>query len=78
MHRLKIKEMAQEKGFTMAGLSRKADLNLKTMQAIYRDPYRDIAYSTLSKIAKALEVPIADLIEDFPDAESSRPASPKE
>ena len=67
MQRLKVKEIAQIKGFTMAGLSRKADLNLKTMQAIYRDPYRDVAYSTLVKLAKALEVPLAELVEELPD-----------
>jgi DNA-binding Xre family transcriptional regulator len=69
MQRLKVKEIAQAKGFTMAGLSRKADINLKTMQAIYRDPYRDVAYSTLSKIAKALDASITDLVEDVPGGE---------
>lgn len=67
MQRLRVKEIAQSKSFTMAGLSRKADINLKTMQAIYRDPYRDVAYSTLAKIAKALEVPVTDLVEEVSD-----------
>ena len=67
MQRLKVKEIAQTKGFTMAGLSRKADLNLKTMQAIYHDPYRDVAYSTLAKLAKALDVPLTELVEELPD-----------
>jgi DNA-binding Xre family transcriptional regulator len=67
MQRLRVKEVAQAKGFTMAKLQRAADINLKTIQAIYRDPYRDVAYSTLNKIAKALGVSIADLVEEVPD-----------
>jgi DNA-binding Xre family transcriptional regulator len=64
MLRLRVKEVAQAKGFTMAGLQRAADINLKTLQAIYRDPYRDVAYSTLHKLAKVLGVPITDLVEE--------------
>ena len=67
MLRLRVKEVAQAKGFTMAKLQRAADINLKTIQAIYHDPYRDVAYSTLDKIAKALNVPISDLVEEVPD-----------
>lgn len=67
MLRLRVKEVAQAKGFTMAKLQRAADINLKTIQAIYHDPYRDVAYSTLDKIAKALGVPVSDLIEEVPN-----------
>jgi len=70
MQRLRVKEIAQSKGLTMAKLSRMADINLKTLQAIYRDPYRDVAYSTLSKIAKALEVPITDLVDESSNGET--------
>ncbi len=67
MQRLQVKEVAQAKGFTMARLQRAADINLKTIQAIYRDPYRDVAYSTLNKLAKALGVSVNDLVEEVPD-----------
>jgi DNA-binding Xre family transcriptional regulator len=65
--RLKVKEIAQEKGWTQAKLGRAADINPRTMQGIYHDPYRDVAYSTLLKIAKVLGVEVADLIEEAPD-----------
>ena len=71
MQRLRVKEVALAKGFTMAKLSRMADLNLKTVQAMYHDPYRDVAYSTLSKVAKVLEVPITELVEEVSDEKSS-------
>lgn len=67
MQRLKVKEVAQSKGISMAKLSRLADVNPRTVEAIYRDPYRDVAYSTLAKLAKALGVEVSDLIEDTPD-----------
>ncbi len=66
MQRLKVKEIAQGKGISMARLSRLADVNPRTVEAIYKDPYRDVAYSTLAKLARALGVEVADLIEDIP------------
>lgn len=66
MQRLKVKEVAQSKGISMARLSRLADVNPRTVEAIYKDPYRDVAYSTLAKLAKALDVEVSDLIEDTP------------
>lgn len=67
MLRMRVKEVAEAKGFTMARLGRLADLNPRTMQAIYKDPYRDVAYSTLVKLAKALDVGIAELTEEASD-----------
>lgn len=67
MRRLRVKEVAQEKGFTMARLHRAADINLKTMQVIWHNPQHDASLSTLDKIAKALGVPITELIEDVPE-----------
>ena len=65
--RLRVKELATSKGVTQAHLSRAADINVKTLQAMYRDPYRNVSYSTLYKIAKVLGVPITDLVEDMTD-----------
>ena len=67
MIRIRVKEIAESKGLTMARLGRLADLNPRTMQAIYKDPYRDVAYSTLVKLSKALDVDITELTEDIPD-----------
>lgn len=67
MIRLKVKEIAEQKKISMTRLSRIADVNYKTVQALFTDPYRDVAYSTLSKLAKALDVRIDDLVEEEPD-----------
>lgn len=64
--RVRVKELAQANGFTMAKLQRAADMNIKTLQALYKDPYIDVAYSTLRKIAQVLELPITELVEMVP------------
>ena len=61
--RLKVKELASERGLSQGILSRKGNVDLKTIQRLYRDPYRDVSISTAVKIAWALEVPLTDLIE---------------
>ena len=67
MRRLRVKEVAQAKGFTMARLQRVADINLKTIQAIWHNPRHDASLNTLDKLAKALGVPVTELIEDVPE-----------
>jgi DNA-binding Xre family transcriptional regulator len=69
MIRLRVREVAQAKGISMAKLGRMADLNQRTMQAIYNDQYRDVAYSTLVKLAKALDVDISELTEEVQDGD---------
>ena len=65
--RLKIKEVATAKGWTQSKLGRAADLNPRTMQEIWHDPYRNVTYVTLVKIAKVLGVEVSDLTEEVPD-----------
>lgn len=65
--RLRVKEVATAKGWTQTKLQRAADVHPKTMSGIYNDPYRDVVYSTLAKIAKVLGVEVGELIEEVPD-----------
>jgi transcriptional regulator with XRE-family HTH domain len=68
MRRLRVKELAEKKGMTQSKLMRTADLNMKTVQALYREPYRiNVAYLTLEKVAKALDVSIDELFEEVED-----------
>lgn len=67
MVRLRIKEIAEQKGFNQSSLSRAADISFNTVKRIYRDPYKEVTITTLERIAKALGVSIADLIEEIPD-----------
>ncbi len=67
MARLRVQEVAKEKGVSMGKLSRASDVSYRTIRLIYKDPYRDVALSTLEKLAKALGVSIAELIEEEKD-----------
>ena len=67
MIRLRVKEVATAKGIGQGKLQRLADMDIKTVRRIYRDPFTIITTETLWKLAKALEVPSCELIEDVPD-----------
>ncbi len=67
MIRLRVKEVAQEKGFSLGKLSRASDVAYNTVKAIYRNPYKEVTTTTLNKLAGALGVPASELIEDVPD-----------
>ncbi len=53
----------------MSKLSRMADVNYNTIRGIWDNPNRDVAVTTLEKIAKALGVNVSDLYEIVPDEE---------
>ena len=67
MIRLRVKEVAQEKGFSLGKLSRASDVAYNTVKAIYRNPYKEVTTTTLNKLAAALGVPSTALIEDVPE-----------
>ena len=65
--RLRVKEVAREKGISMGKLHRQADVSYKTIKRIYSDPFYATTTITLGKLAKVLGVPPGDLIEEVPD-----------
>jgi DNA-binding Xre family transcriptional regulator len=69
MVRLRVKEIAEAKGFNMSSLSRASDVSFNTIKRIFRNPYKEVTTTTLEHIARALEVPTSELIEDVPDKE---------
>jgi transcriptional regulator with XRE-family HTH domain len=69
--RLRVKDVALEKGVGMAKLSRTSDIAYKTIQKIWRNPYHDASLSTINRIAKALGVPALHLLEEVPDSDLS-------
>jgi DNA-binding Xre family transcriptional regulator len=61
--RLKIKEIAESRGFTRASLARRADLTYETVFKLWRNPYQEVTLLTLVKIAHVLGVQVSDLYE---------------
>jgi DNA-binding Xre family transcriptional regulator len=70
MIRLKVKEIAKVKGVSQRKLSLRSEVDIKTIQKIYRYPYSIITTETLDKIAKVLEVDASELIESVPDIDN--------
>ena len=66
MIRLRVKEIARAKGLTQGGLSRKADIDVKTLRRIFRNPTEIVTTETLDKLAIALNVDASLLIESDP------------
>jgi len=70
MIRVKVKEVAKSKKISMSRLGRMANVDLTTLQKIYRNPTQaNITLFTLDKLARALEVDASELIESVPNEE---------
>jgi transcriptional regulator with XRE-family HTH domain len=66
--RLRVREVAIEKGFSMGKLERAAGLSHPTVRDVWRKPdEKDISLSTLAKLATALGVHAYELFEEIPD-----------
>ena len=78
MIRLKVREIATEKKIGQGKLARAADVDVKTIQRVLRDPYADITLGTLDKIARALGVDPRELIEPVVEGEKKQPEIPEE
>ena len=67
MIRLRVREIAEAKGLNMAQLARKADVDVRTVRRIYREPTSEISTIVLDKLATALDVKPSDLIDSSTD-----------
>lgn len=65
--RLRVKEIAQQKGISQGKLSRTADVDIKTLQRIYRHPTTIVTTETLDKLSKTLGVDVSELVESVHD-----------
>lgn len=67
MLRLRVKEVAQEKGYSMNSLSRATDISFNTIKRLWKNPHTGVTVETLAKIARVLGVSINELTEDVPE-----------
>jgi len=65
--RLRIKEVAESKGYNMSSLSRATNISFNTIKRLWTKPYEGAKIDTLLKIGRVLDVPVTDLIEEMPD-----------
>lgn len=67
MYRLRVREVAESKGYNISTLSRASNVPFSTVRRVWKDPYREIKLTTLNKLAATLGVSTSELIEDVPD-----------
>ncbi len=67
MVRIRLKEILQERNMSQGKLSRLADVSPATITRIINDTSYSPTVEILARIAKALNIPIADLFEEIPD-----------
>jgi DNA-binding Xre family transcriptional regulator len=67
MVRLRVKELAKERGISLSRLSRISDVSYKVVQRMWRNPEEGFNTKTLERIANALHVEIGDFFGHVPD-----------
>ncbi len=67
MFRLRIKEVAESKGYNMSTLLREANVPFITIKRAWKNPQYEIKLAILHKIAQTLGVTTSELLEDIPD-----------
>ena len=72
MLRLKVKEVAEGKRISMHKLSQLSLVSYNIIKDIFKNPTRTVNSDTINRIAKALGVPVTDLIEDVPEEEPKK------
>jgi DNA-binding Xre family transcriptional regulator len=67
MLRLRVKELAEERGYNMSTLSRASDVSFTTIKRYFKKPFSYATTDTLEKIALTLGVEVGDLVERVSD-----------
>ena len=65
--KLRVKEVAQQKGVSLTKLSQRSEVAYNTVRRVWRDPYTDVTLSTLQRLADVLGVDVRELMESVPD-----------
>jgi putative transcriptional regulator len=66
MIRLRVKEIAQQRGISQRRLAKLTDMDVRHIQRILRDPTASITMRTLDRLAQALNVDASLLVESDP------------
>lgn len=65
--RLKVLDVAREKGVSQRKLSMKSGVDINAVRRIFHDPFANVTTETLGKLASVLDVDVSALIESAPD-----------
>lgn len=65
--RLRVGDIAREKGISQRKLSMRSGVDVNTVRRIFHDPLTTVTTETLGKLASVLDVDVSELIESVPD-----------
>lgn len=60
--RWRVRELAGEKGLSISELARRAGVSRSTVQAFCRDPQHETTTDMWERLARALDVPLAEML----------------
>lgn len=73
MIRLRVKEVATQKGLSQNKLSRRADVDIKVIRRMFQHPTESFTTIVLDRVAQALEVDVRELLESIPETQDHLP-----
>ncbi|MBN9522380.1 helix-turn-helix transcriptional regulator [bacterium] len=69
----RVGALLDEKGKTITWLAEQSGLHRVVLSRVVNGRTTDVHLSTLQALARALDVPVGDLVDDLPDARASGP-----
>src|SRR5690348_5888987 len=76
MFRLKVKEVAQDKGVSQRQLFLRSGVDITTIRKLFRNPHTVVTVETLTRLARVLDVDVSTLIESVPDSDRPQDSVP--
>jgi DNA-binding Xre family transcriptional regulator len=76
MVRLRIRELAEQRGLNITELSRQARIGYSTAHALWHDKPENLNRTVLSKIARVLGVQVRELFAEDEDGPAEQPSPP--
>jgi transcriptional regulator with XRE-family HTH domain len=76
MIRVKVRDIARQKGISQRQLVIRSGLDIRVVQRVMRDPYVNIMLATLDRLAQTLGVDASELIESETDQPPQTPEKP--
>lgn len=67
MYRLKVKEVAEQRGMSQRQLFLRSGVDIRTVRKIFHNPEAVVTVETLARLARVLDVDVSELIESTPD-----------
>ncbi|MHB8600388.1 MAG: helix-turn-helix domain-containing protein [Ktedonobacteraceae bacterium] len=69
--RWRVRELAEEKGLSMSEIARRAGVSRSTIQAFCHDPQHETTTAMWARLARALEVSLAEMLDRVSESEDS-------